>query len=174
MALTLDFIQKGLIQMARGGKQLKISNQKLNLGTPQANWKFSHRPGGWILAEQALPTGEMTRHRFFCTNAKGKLSIHLDGVHWHGEITAASHDVSKSTSSVDSELTAQFPGKVRKVLVQEGDQVKEETLLLLIEAMKMEFSIKAPVGGVVKKIFVKEGQPISPGDRLIELEATKP
>ena len=43
-----------------------------------------------------------------------------------------------------ADLVAQFPGKVRKVLVAEGAQVAEGEPLVLVEAMKMEFAVKAP------------------------------
>ena len=45
-------------------------------------------------------------------------------------------------------------GKIRKILVKDGDQVEMGTPLVLVEAMKMEFSIKAPSKGTVKKILV--------------------
>jgi biotin carboxyl carrier protein len=40
---------------------------------------------------------------------------------------------------------------------------------MLLEAMKMEFSIKAPFAGVVKKLCVQEGQQLSPGQQLVDL-----
>ena len=42
--------------------------------------------------------------------------------------------------------------------------------VVLVEAMKMEFTIRAPFDGVVKQIRVKDGQPISPGDRFLDVE----
>jgi biotin carboxyl carrier protein len=55
-------------------------------------------------------------------------------------------------------------------LVREGDQVAEGAPLMLLEAMKMEFSIKAPFNGTVKKLCVQEGQQLSPGQQLVEVE----
>ena len=42
--------------------------------------------------------------------------------------------------------------------------------MLLLEAMKMEFSVKAPFKGTIERILVKEGQQLSPGDRFLDLK----
>jgi biotin carboxyl carrier protein len=59
------------------------------------------------------------------------------------------------------------------VSIKEGDQVKEGTPLLMIEAMKMEFAIKAGASGVVKKIHVTEGMQLAPGQNLLDFEEQK-
>lgn len=67
-------------------------------------------------------------------------------------------------------VTAPMPGKILKILVKEGEQVKTGQGLLILEAMKMENEIPAPKDGVVKKILVKEGDTVNTGDPLIEIE----
>ncbi len=62
-----------------------------------------------------------------------------------------------------------MPGKILKILVKEGDQVKTGQGLLVLEAMKMENEIPAPKDGIVKKILVKEGDTVNTGDPLIEI-----
>ncbi|MBI4925956.1 MAG: ATP-grasp domain-containing protein [Bdellovibrio sp.] len=69
-----------------------------------------------------------------------------------------------------SELEVQFPGKVRKILVKKGDYVQRGEVLLLVEAMKMEFAIKAPYSATIKELFTKEGQQINIGDRYLNFE----
>ncbi|AMQ17692.1 sodium-extruding oxaloacetate decarboxylase subunit alpha [Thermococcus peptonophilus] len=66
-------------------------------------------------------------------------------------------------------VTAPMPGKILRVLVKEGEQVKTGQGLLILEAMKMENEIPAPKDGVVKKILVKEGDTVNTGDPLIEM-----
>jgi biotin carboxyl carrier protein len=48
-----------------------------------------------------------------------------------------------------------MPGKILEVLVNVGDQVKEDDEVVMLEAMKMENPIYAPAGGTVKEIKVK-------------------
>ncbi|MDK2783686.1 MAG: glutaconyl-CoA/methylmalonyl-CoA decarboxylase subunit gamma, partial [Thermococcaceae archaeon] len=62
-----------------------------------------------------------------------------------------------------------MPGKVLRILVREGDEVKAGQGLLVLEAMKMENEIPSPRDGVVKKILVKEGDTVDTGQPLIEL-----
>lgn len=63
-----------------------------------------------------------------------------------------------------------MPGKVVEVRAQEGDEVKDGDLLLVMEAMKMENEIRAGLSGEVKKIYVREGQSVETGARLILLK----
>ncbi len=53
------------------------------------------------------------------------------------------------------EVKAPMPGKILEVLVNVGDQVKEDDEVVMLEAMKMENPIYAPAGGTVKEIKVK-------------------
>jgi acetyl-CoA carboxylase biotin carboxyl carrier protein len=53
------------------------------------------------------------------------------------------------------ELKAPMPGKILEVLVNVGDQVKEDDEVIMLEAMKMENPIYAPADGTVKEIKVK-------------------
>ncbi|USS40946.1 sodium-extruding oxaloacetate decarboxylase subunit alpha [Thermococcus aggregans] len=66
-------------------------------------------------------------------------------------------------------VTAPMPGKVLRILVREGEQVKVGQGLLVLEAMKMENEVPSPKDGVVKKILVKEGDTVDTGQPLIEL-----
>lgn len=68
-----------------------------------------------------------------------------------------------------NEIGASIPGIVSKILVAEGDEVKENQSLIIIEAMKMETNISALVSGKIEKILVKEGQQIKSGQLLIEI-----
>lgn len=68
------------------------------------------------------------------------------------------------------EIGASIPGAVYKVLVKEGEEVKENQALIIIEAMKMETNINAPTGGIVDAILVKEEQQVENGELLIKLK----
>lgn len=86
--------------------------------------------------------------------------------------------LSKSSSNVmkmadsdnEKEIGAAIPGSVIKVLVKEGDTVKENDSLMIIEAMKMETNITASCDGVVEHVLVKEGEQVKTGQLLLTLE----
>lgn len=67
-------------------------------------------------------------------------------------------------------VTAIMPGKIIRVLVAEGDQVAEEDIVCILEAMKMENELKAPKSGLIKKLHVQPGQDVETGAVLAEIE----
>jgi acetyl/propionyl-CoA carboxylase alpha subunit len=67
-------------------------------------------------------------------------------------------------------LNAEMPGKVIRVLVQEGDAVVYDQGLLVIEAMKMQNEIRAPKAGTIKAVGVSAGRTVNTGDFLLSLE----
>jgi pyruvate carboxylase subunit B len=69
------------------------------------------------------------------------------------------------------DVTTSMPGTVIDVLVSEGQTVKAGDPVLVIEAMKMESEIPAPISGTVKAVNVTKGQAANPDDALIEIEA---
>jgi 3-methylcrotonyl-CoA carboxylase alpha subunit len=69
-------------------------------------------------------------------------------------------------------LTAPMPATVVKVLVQEGQEVEEGQLLLVLEAMKMEQPVSAPHAGVVHSLPFDEGSLVPGGAVLAEVRET--
>ena len=66
-------------------------------------------------------------------------------------------------------LTTPLPGVVAAVVAKEGQEVKAGDILMVIEAMKMEHSIRAPRDGVVKTIHFAPGSRVPEGSELLEL-----
>jgi len=66
----------------------------------------------------------------------------------------------------------EFPitGKITNVNVKSGDNVSEGDVLCLLESMKMENPILAPVGGTVTKIELSVGQVVEVGDLVAIIE----
>ena len=56
-----------------------------------------------------------------------------------------------------------------RVLVAPGQRVEAGTALVVLEAMKMEHSIRAPHDGTVNALFCQEGDMVSEGTVLVEL-----
>jgi biotin carboxyl carrier protein len=68
-------------------------------------------------------------------------------------------------------LCAEMPGKIVRVLVQEGDTVAFDQSLVVLEAMKMQNEIRAPKNGVVKEVAAVAGNAVSTGDFLLSVES---
>jgi biotin carboxyl carrier protein len=67
-------------------------------------------------------------------------------------------------------LVAPMPGKVVRVLAEEGVEVEPGQGVLVVEAMKMQNEIKSPKKGVVRKIAVPTGGTVNAGDVLAVVE----
>jgi biotin carboxyl carrier protein len=76
----------------------------------------------------------------------------------------------KKSAAATGAVVSQMTGRVTRVDVKTGDTVAEGDVLLVIEAMKMENEITAPVGGTVKDILVNAGARVSEGDSLLVIE----
>ena len=72
--------------------------------------------------------------------------------------------------SAEGSLTAPMPGVVTLLGAKPGDDVAAGSVLLLMEAMKMEHAIKAPHDGVIKSFRFKPGDQVKEGDLLVEFE----
>ncbi|MHC4780494.1 MAG: acyl-CoA carboxylase biotin carboxyl carrier protein subunit [Planctomycetota bacterium] len=66
-------------------------------------------------------------------------------------------------------LKVPMPGTVAKVLVSEGESVIHCQPLVVVEAMKMENSVRAPAPCKIGKIHVAGGDVVNPGDPLLEM-----
>ena len=155
----------------------RISGKKYESGgtrTLDSGFQFERRPGGWIIGTRTHPDGKVERVRFFHSRSKKHFftkEAAIPPVEFFGERVPVTRNASQAGGGQD--YSAQFPGKVRKVSVGAGEEVKAGAPLLMVEAMKMEFAIKASADGVVVKVLVVEGMQITPGQQLLEFEEKK-
>jgi len=68
------------------------------------------------------------------------------------------------------EAKAEIVGNVWKIVAREGDQVGPGDPLVILETMKMEIPVIAPVHGHVASILVSEGQIVQEGDPVVEID----
>ncbi len=67
------------------------------------------------------------------------------------------------------QIGAPLQGSLSKIIVAEGDEVKKDAPLFIIEAMKMESTITAPADGTVKRIYLKEKTLVEQDDLVVEI-----
>jgi biotin carboxyl carrier protein len=68
------------------------------------------------------------------------------------------------------EVTSPIPATVVAIKVAEGDAVKKNQPVVVVSAMKMEMTLKAPYDGVVSRINVAVGGSVMPGAVLVDIE----
>lgn len=69
-----------------------------------------------------------------------------------------------------SHIGASIPGAVTKVEAKPGDKVKENQVIFVVEAMKMETSVVSRMDGTVDEVFVKPGQTVAAGELLAKIK----
>lgn len=79
----------------------------------------------------------------------------------------------KAKKKEEGNLTSPISGRVVSVKVEKGDNVKKDDVLMVIEAMKMEYIIRAPFDGKVEKVNFKENDQIEIGQNTVEIKKIK-
>ena len=77
--------------------------------------------------------------------------------------------VSKDAAKAGQEIGTPLQGRLTRILVKPGDMVKKNQPLFVIEAMKMESIVAAPVAGTVKQVLLRENTTVEQDDWVVEI-----
>ncbi|MBU38570.1 MAG: hypothetical protein CMA59_03495 [Euryarchaeota archaeon] len=69
-------------------------------------------------------------------------------------------------------VSSAIPGKIVAIMTAEGDDVEEGSVVIVLEAMKMQNEIKAGIGGHVRKIMCKPGERVEANMPLMEITSS--
>ena len=98
-----------------------------------------------------------------------KFNVFFRGAkHVYTWIDPLAYDVGEGMG--ETSLLAPIPGLVTMLLVQPGEHVEKGTPLLVLEAMKMEYTIAAPAAGSVQSFFFSAGDQVMEGTQLLQFE----
>ncbi len=115
----------------------------------------------------------MTESVFVSETSDNNYCVHLKGLDFicrrNDELNYTKDYSNVDAKNNDMTYFSPMPGKVIKVNVKEGDEVKEGDVLCVVEAMKMENNIKAMTSAKVAKVLVNEGDKVDVKTILIEL-----
>ena len=135
----------------------------LNLETPPREWSLSCTADKISLVDQ-----HDSHHCYYQHTADGVTlylpqgSVILEHTTYQQRQTETLHN---------AQLTAPMPGTIVAVLKQVGDKVASGEALLILEAMKMEHTIRAPYAGTLQDIFYAVGMQVPEGVALAALES---
>jgi urea carboxylase len=93
-------------------------------------------------------------------------STYVKEVALDSDIVQTELDLPKGAHVISSHVT----GMLWKLLVQEGSVVKKSEILAIVESMKMEFAIEAPLAGRVGQIWAQQGNYVSSGQALLVIQ----
>lgn len=98
-------------------------------------------------------------------------------VHWKGRLYSLPADLKKAraagTEESSQELVAPFSCKVLKLHVRAGQEVKKGDPVVVVEAMKMEYSYASPRDGRISRVLAKEGEILQGGLPFVAWEDDK-
>uniref|UniRef100_A0AAQ5YN26 Methylcrotonoyl-CoA carboxylase subunit alpha, mitochondrial n=1 Tax=Amphiprion ocellaris TaxID=80972 RepID=A0AAQ5YN26_AMPOC len=99
-------------------------------------------------------------------------TVHLFSTEGSSQVSVPvlKHLAGVSGSGAQGGAVAPMTGTIEKVLVKAGDKVNVGDPLMVMIAMKMEHTIRAPKSGVIKRVFFSEGSQANRHAALVELE----
>ncbi len=106
-------------------------------------------------------------------DSKGKVAVTLNGrpisLTVMDELRAQAME-SLGDAAGSGTISADIPGLVVEIKVEEGQVVHQGDPVIVVEAMKMQNELCAAVSGTVSSVPVKEGQAVNPGDALVVID----
>lgn len=168
--------------------ELKDKKFKVDVTEHRSSWKVSLQEEGkeWIhydiskndykQAEQYISflfqgksylidvIGQDTEYTVFTRNSFRAIKVFNDEMLLHESLKKG------GGFGGDQELKSGMPGKIIEIFVKEGDVVKANKPLLIMEAMKMENEMRASRDVKIKEIKVKQGDSVESGAVLIKFE----
>ncbi|MCS4282136.1 3-methylcrotonyl-CoA carboxylase alpha subunit [Pseudomonas sp. BIGb0278] len=155
----------------------------LRLGLPSQSSVHLHSGGQSqaVTLQASAPSTLRLEGEQLCQDLDGVRRRHLAirrgatlYLHWDGDMHAVSaYDPiaeAEASNSQHGGLSAPMNGSIVRVLVAPGQAVEAGTALVVLEAMKMEHSIRAAQAGTVKALLCEEGDMVAEGAVLVELE----
>lgn len=147
--------------------------------------EFNKESGAYLINFSGEKTRVEVLHTFEnkliikINNLKKTVYYYSDSTGTHVDIDGRSYHLSPQRKSLggnssgeeDGQLKSPMPGKVIQVLVNEGQEVKAGDALLVMEAMKMEHTIKAPTDSTVEKVFFAPGDLVDGDVELLSLSS---
>jgi biotin carboxyl carrier protein len=152
------------------GKEVKIHDYKLDgdlvsfvLNGEQYSYSLVSK------SHEAMVLEGKSRFQAFVAspNREGEAMIIANGKE---AVISSGNKKMKKAGAHAGGLTSPMPGKIFKVILDKGSEVKKGDVILILEAMKMEHAIRADKDGTVKRINFKVGELVQGGVTLAELE----
>ena len=103
-----------------------------------------------------------------------ELDVSQDAKHyWIGDFVfpRESRLASAGAAATEESASSPMPGKVLRILAEPGREVRAGDPLVILEAMKMEQTVRAHAPGIVEAVLARPGQVVAPGQTLVRIAA---
>jgi len=106
-------------------------------------------------------------HRVSVLRNANQLLVNVDGFFYRFQATQLRGESAAGSAAL--EIRSEIPGRIIKVLVKPGDQVRQGQAVIVQEAMKMEITLVAGSDRRVAEVLVETGAQVAADDVLIRL-----
>ena len=151
--IQIEKLNRNLVEISHGGLKLKFSTLAFD--------------NNHIVLECE---GLIFRYSVFTFNSKGIMHILVNSLEGQVYLEPKAKRSSASESISEGALQSPMPGKIFKILKKSGEAVSKGDTVLIVEAMKMEHSIRATRDGKITEVFFGEGDQVQGGVALCEIE----
>ena len=110
------------------------------------------------------------RHRFFVIHNRDSSTVWLDGRTYFLQRATRSTGREIKAGTGTGEVRALMPGKLLRLTANTGDIVTEKQMIAIMESMKMESALFAPIAGRVVDVRFKPGDVVEMGDIVMVIE----
>jgi biotin carboxyl carrier protein len=159
--ISVEPLEGGRFRVTRAGRTFVLDARKVQSGARSATWSLVPEGGGKTLQVDV-------------DGAAPDLTVTVDNVSVPMKLTDARSQVAglaaRPQAAGPQPVRSPMPGKVVKVLVSAGADVKAGAPVVVVEAMKMENELRAPRDGKVVAVKVAEGQAVEANQTLVTIE----
>jgi acetyl/propionyl-CoA carboxylase alpha subunit len=110
------------------------------------------------------------RHRFHVIHHRDSFTVWLDGRTYYLQRAKKTTEPPVKDGPATGEVRALMPGKLLRFTVDNGDAVSEKQIVAIMESMKMESALFAPISGRVAEVRFKPGDVVEMGDIVMVIE----
>ncbi len=153
-----------LVRLRHGGelRVVRLEKEDAALGDRRVRFRAARRDG----RIDSIVIGDRA-HRVLCARDGDRVFVWCDGATFCFELVRGALRAGAAEHGAD--LVAPMPGRVRRIFGAVGGRVARGEVLMVLEAMKMEHSIRAPQDGVLRRVCVREGDLVEAGVELAEI-----
>ena len=114
--------------------------------------------------------GNCNREFYLSPQVQGIYEVLAEGRRVLARVDLAGRRARRKESAQAGDVVAPMPGLVVNVLVEAGDRVEKDQVLVVLESMKMQMQLKAPFAGQVERVAATIGAQVEKGAALVAVE----
>ncbi len=144
------------------GNRLRVNGEQI-----QANLMALNELGLYLMRR-----GDQRREMHVSVKGLNTFTAVAEGQHVVAQVERETNRPRRKVAGVSqSNVCAPMPGVVIKALVAEGDRVEKGQPVVVMESMKMQMELRAPVAGVVEKVAALPNTQVDKGALLVKVAA---